>query len=67
MAQDDDDVIKVVVPPHFLVAGGKRKLDEAIVIGVIGGVAPAVVPVDRRAGEGFGGSLVQPSGSGTCS
>jgi hypothetical protein len=34
LAQDNDDVIKVVVvTPHFLVAGGKRKLDEAIVIG----------------------------------
>ena len=60
VAQDDDDVIEVVVTPHFLVAGAKWKLDRAIVIGVIGGVAPAVLPVDGHTGKGFGRGSLQP-------
>src|SRR5262245_7144368 len=62
LAQNNDHVIKVIVAPHFLVAGGKGKLDEAIVVGVIGGVAPAVLPTDGRAGEGFGRRAVEPVG-----
>lgn len=39
---DDTDVINIVTAPHLLVARLKRQFDGAVIIGVIGRIAPAI-------------------------
>src|SRR3984893_18865998 len=43
VADDDQRIVEVILPPHLFGAGGIRKLDEAIVAGIGGFIDPTVL------------------------
>jgi hypothetical protein len=51
VVQHDDDVVKAVRAPQTLGAGGIGMANQAIVVAVAGGIAPAVAAADRAHGQ----------------